>query len=1178
MRFLYILFLLTTLTFQINAQSNFWKNINENEFATQNNQRKIIPASYRAMELNFSGIKAALSAAPDRWSAQEGLLLQNIPMPDGTNLDFRVFYDPIMHPDLAAQYPDIRSYTGFCDSDPTAMLRFDVTPAGFHAMLLSAKYGTVFIDPFSIGDTLHYQSYYRSEFYKTTLKTFECGVDDEPGAPAELMGGVQERAGDCQLRTYRLALACTGEYATFHGSTTAGALAAMNTTMMRVNGVYEKEFAIRMILIANNASIIYLNASTDPYTNDNGGTMLGENQTTLDNVIGTANYDIGHVFSTGGGGVAYLNSPCTVDKAGGVTGLGSPVGDAFDIDYVAHEMGHQFGGNHTFSACSGNENSSTAVEPGSGSTIMAYAGICGNTLNIQPHSDPYFSAITLAEVAANVISGNSSTCAVVTPLSNQPPTANAGADYSIPKSTPFILTGSGTDPNGVDVLTYCWEQNNPGVISNTAPPTATQTTGPVFRSISPTTDNFRIFPKLSDIVNNTSTPWEVLPSVARTLNFRLTVRDNKEGGGCTKEDDMSVTVVNTSGPFAVTVPTNTGISWTVGTTQTVTWNVVGTNAAPINCSGVDILLSTDGGYTYPVTLLTNTSNDGTQSIVVPNNVTTTARIMVRGNGNIFFDISNNNFTIVAATAPTFNMTATNSTQTICVPAEASYALSTQTIAGFSGSVTFSTSGLPMGVIPTFSPSSVAAGAATTLTISNTTGLSGTYNFTITSTSGAISRTLDAVLVANSAPTAMATLSAPANNATNHTTLPTFTWSSVTGATSYTLELSDDAGFSSPVQYTGITGTTYTVPVDLTGGTTYYWRIMGANSCGNGTASTSFQFTTKNITCLVFTSTNVPVTIPTTAATVTSTLSVGASGTIDDIDIASLSGTHTYVQDLIIRLIGPDNTTVRLLNRPCGDYDNFNIRFDDASLLLNANIPCPPVDGNIYKPNQVLSAFNGKSITGTWTLQVQDAAANDGGALNAWGIRLCALNYVLLPVEMVFFKVKAEENKRIVLNWQTASELRNKGFEVQRRRADEVEFSAIGWVDGHGTSQRVYDYQFTDIAVEKGKYYYYRLRQVDEDGKETYTDIEVAALKATGILDVTLYPNPTSDATEVRLSGQPVGETIVQLTSIDGKLLQTITLGEKSLLVRIPTTGLAPGIYMVQVRDEQESWTRKLFVR
>ena len=605
-------------------------------------ERQIVPDSYRTVMLNRIELDNILRQAPheNTVKAKNSPVIISLPLPNGGFGRFRIVESPVMAPELAAKFPEIKTYAGQGIDDGTANVRFDVTPHGFHASVLSA-YGTFYIDPYSKNDITNYISYYTKDLARDpnefTCEVMESNIKEsnEFDNPTSI--------GD-ELRTYRLALACTGEYATFHGGTVPGVLAAMTTSVNRVNQVYENDFAVRMILIANNNLLVYLNAGTDPYTNNNGGTMLGQNQANIDAVIGSANYDIGHVFSTGGGGIAGLSVVCiNGQKARGVTGLFSPIGDPFDIDYVAHEMGHQFAGNHTQNNSGCNANPSTAYEPGSASTIMGYAGVCSPSL--QNNSDPYFHSISQIETGG-FITGAGGTCAVTTATGNTAPSVTIPAGgFTIPISTPFSLTGSATDPDN-DTLTYCWEQFDVGPQGNPNNPVGN---APIFRSFNPKTTGERIFPKITDIINNTQTLGERLPTYTRSLKFRLTVRDNNSGAGGHASQLMQFNVDGASGPFIITAP-NTAITWNEGSTETVTWNVANTSAAPVNCANVNILLSTDGGNTFPVTLASNTPNDGSENITVPNNLTATARVKVEAVGNIFFDMSNANFTIDPASS------------------------------------------------------------------------------------------------------------------------------------------------------------------------------------------------------------------------------------------------------------------------------------------------------------------------------------------------------------------------------------------------------------------------------------------------------------------------------------------------------------------------------------------------
>jgi hypothetical protein len=617
-----------------------------------------LPRRFRALEVDVKALENLLARAPAERSeaaATEPLLLA-LPYPDGTDRLFRVEESPILEPELAARFPEIRTFVAQGIDDPTATARLSLTSLGFHAMVLSTS-GTVFIDPYRRWDARYVLSYFKDEARKAAGADFHCDVKEEsaekeedftrdvPPVPLAVSSGTQ-------LRTYRLALAATGEYSTAvcapNPVAVSCALNAMVVTMNRVDGVYEREVAIRMVLIGNDNLVVYTNGATDPYTNGNGSTMLGENQSNLNSVIGSANYDIGHVVSTGGGGIAQLNVPCTSSKASGVTGQPNPIGDSFDIDYVAHEMGHQFGGSHTFNGttakCSGNRSSSFAYEPGSGTTIMAYAGICGAE-DLQPHSDDIFHTRSFDQIVAFSTGSTGSSCAAITATGNRPPSVNAGGAFTIPKQTPFTLTGSGSDPDG-DPLTYLWEEVDLGsATDSTTILTGDQTAErPIFRSFVPLTVPSRTFPRLSDILNNVAAIGETMPTRNRTMTFRLTARDNRAGGAGVNYASTTVTVSAGAGPFAVTQP-NTALTWSGNSLRMVTWSVAGTNVAPVNCADVAVDLSTDGGNTFATSLAASTPNDGSEMVTIPDTPTTSARVRVSCVGNVFFDISNTNFTI-----------------------------------------------------------------------------------------------------------------------------------------------------------------------------------------------------------------------------------------------------------------------------------------------------------------------------------------------------------------------------------------------------------------------------------------------------------------------------------------------------------------------------------------------------
>ena len=632
---------------QLKEIETTWKNVTL-EALPELSAPRIHASVYQVFQLDVNSIRAALEGVTYREGILNGFIASiDFPYADGTIHQFTAKRNQTMHPAYNAKFPELMTLDAYSTDGSGAYGKWDITPAGLHAMIFIPGQSTIFIDPMFEGNNEYYIVYRKRDFISD--KIMQCDVENfDETKPSQ---NNKSMFGTCELRTYRLALSATAEYTTFHGGTVALAAAAQVVTMNRVNGVYEKDIAITMVIIPNNNSLIYTTAATDPYTNGTPGTMINQNQTNVDAVIGSSNYDIGHVFGTNSGGLAGLGVVCTGgQKARGVTGSGAPIGDPFDIDYVAHEMGHQFGGNHTQN---NNCNSVAAArrEPGSASTIMGYAGICAP--NVQNNSDDYFHGYNLQEISNEILS-NGHQCEVITALNNTPPVINStSGNIVVPISTPFILTAHASDVDG-DVLSFLWEQMDNE--ATTQPPVATATGGPNFRSFDPSLDSNRYFPNLASLATNGPFTWEVLPSVARVMDFRLTVKDNHAVGTCNDFIDLTVTTNASAGPFVVTYPSAAGITWVGGSSQTVTWSVANTNVAPINCTDVRILLSVDGGQTYPYVLSPTTANDGTETIVCPNVSTNTARVMVMSGAQTFFDISNNNFTITCGTTqtPVFN--------------------------------------------------------------------------------------------------------------------------------------------------------------------------------------------------------------------------------------------------------------------------------------------------------------------------------------------------------------------------------------------------------------------------------------------------------------------------------------------------------------------------------------------
>ena len=664
------------------SEDDIWQEAERAALTSKQTERRVVPVSYRTLRLNRDGLTRLLNLTPTESPATRGAHM-TLPMPDGSLARFQVKESPIMEPGLAAQFPEIKSYSGQGIDDPTATTRFDWTPTGFHAMALSA-HATVIVEPYSKEDTNVYISYYKSDMPKQAGH-FQCLVPGDDAPSAEMPGEQFHLANDktssiangTALRVYRLAVAATGEYTQAYGrGTVNGALDAIITNINLVNAIYERELAIRLVLVNGEASVIFTNPATDGYTNNDGNKLAGENQSKLDSLIGSGNYDIGFLFDSSPVGSVRFNIQglaggvgivCVGGKKaqGVVVFYATPPSDLEGIHSVAHEIGHQLGASHTFNGVFGgcgsnNRFAATAYEPGSGATIMSYGFLippdngllCGSE---GLHStEVYFHTASVEQIVNYITNGTGGTCARQIATGNNPPSVVAGENYNIPRSTPFTLTATGSDPDG-DALTYCWEEFDLGAA---APPDTDDGSRPIFRSFAPVTSPSRTFPQLPDILTGTPTFGESLPTTTRALNFRVTARDNRSGGGGVSISSMRVNVKSNSGPFIVTEPKGEEI-WTGGSLKTVTWEVANTSSSPVKCKDVAILLSTDGGDTFPIALARSTPNDGSEPVTVPNIPTNAARIKVEALGNIFFNVSKASFTIAPGVDCSFNVSPVN---------------------------------------------------------------------------------------------------------------------------------------------------------------------------------------------------------------------------------------------------------------------------------------------------------------------------------------------------------------------------------------------------------------------------------------------------------------------------------------------------------------------------------------
>jgi len=960
------------------TQSFYWEKIKNTPSEKTSILKNFDKNKYQLFSLNLDNFKILLADVPSRKNiGSSPMVVINFPDKKGNMERFQVSETSTLAPEIAIKYPNIKTYIGFSLDNPGGRIRFSVTPQGLKTMSTYPNKPALFTVPLNKGDESLYITYDRS-MRIDSKKDFECLTENE-NVPIKEIISFNRDANDQILRTLRIAISTTGEYTNFwddgddtNGDAQEDALAALVSTLNRTNEVFEVDMAITFQLVTG-TEIIYPTSSTDPYT----GSFNSQLQSTLTSEVGESNYDIGHLFNYGGnnGNAGCIGCVCVDGQKGSgfsshsfTDNDGGPnMDDFFDIDYVPHEIGHQMGGNHTFSQS--NEGTGVNYEPGSGTTIMGYAGITGAN-DVQDHSDPYFHYGTINQVLNNL---DTRTCWTSTEITNNPPVADAGDDYTIPQGTAFKLVGSATDSDEEDVLTYTWEQVDSGTTtsSNFGP---AKTSGAVWRSRPPSTNPTRYMPARSRVLSGEltetnpqetedNTSWETVSTVGRALNFALTVRDRSETNGVgqfpqSDFDLMTVTVDGDSGPFAVTSQT-TNETWNVGESQIVTWDVAGTDTGSVNTSTVNIYLSTDGGLTFPFSAASNVANDGSHTFSVPpaDGDSDQLRVMVEGNDNIFYAINSTNFSLQESE---FAMTVEEPSVTVCSPNDVIYNFTYNTFLGFTGTTSFSTEGLPSGLSATFSSNTASTdGEGIELVISNIGVLNeGTYNFQITGTSGAIVKSTDVDFSVFSNILEIPVLTSPSMNITGVGLSPVFSWEEISNTSSYDIEIATDQQFSSVLFSENISTNSFS-GASLEESTVYYWRVKAKNTCGEGDFSEISSFTTQN--CSVCFSDGNTSYVTSTTRVVFNTIdnSSGKPGAYSDYTDISTTVRPDEIHDLTVQVNTDGDYIVHTKvwidwNQDC-DFDDVNEEYDlgtaenvaDAATTLSPlsiTIPSDAIEG------------------------------------------------------------------------------------------------------------------------------------------------------------------------------------------------------------------------------------------
>lgn len=1173
---------------------------------------------YRSLSLDLSRLQEVLRRAPLEGSKSAPVVV-SLPLPNGKMARFAVEASPVMMPKLAAKYPSIQSFSGKSLDDLAFGVRFDLGAGVFHAAIHTLD-GMVYIDPYASNQaTGYYFSYFTKDLdlSQTEMASLSCGLNTTELAREEprrettnTTPGLTLRGSVAQpLRTYRLALACTGEYAQANGGTVEKILASMNTALNRVNQIFIRETAVKLMLIDNNDTLIFLDAATDPYNEPaSAPTLLTVNPSVLNARIGLTGYDVGHVFTRGCtnniGGIAAPATVCKDTKGRGVTCFFRTDINFIAVSVMAHEIGHQFSCKHSWNNCPDFQDqlaSESAYEPGSGSTIMSYAGSCTNN-NVSDKSDDYYSTGSLEEFITFSREMDGNGCATQVPTPNNVPTVNIGhrSNMVIPIGTPFALTATGTDPDG-DPLTYCWEQFDLGPVRNLGDP---QGTTPIFRSLPPSTSTTRTFPQLSDLVENVSRNTEVLPTYSRQLNFRCTVRDNHPSAGAVAWQSIRLQATDQAGPFLVKSPNLGTEVMKAGDDVAITWDVAKTNLAPVNCRYVNIRLSVDGGFSFPFLLAENALNDGSEKVTLPNMISNNARIKVEAVDNVFFDISNNNFAIMANPVPTFVLgVSPYSLPLNCQPTAVEYKISNATFGGFNNVVRLDIlpGSLPPGITASFSANNLRGGETSTLKLTVQNVLRDTVEFTlraIAQGADTVLRTLS--LVTLSTDFSNLALKSPNNGQTGIQLSTILRWQKTPAARSYTVELSESPKFGTTnlAQASNVTIDTFAPNKILKDNTLHYWRVRPENECGPGQYSEPFVFHTSLTSCKRQSST-AAVNIPSrNNPTVESRINVTDAGTITDINIPNIDIDYQTVNLVKVSLVSPKGTVVVLYDQACtGRTGIMKVGFDDEApgVITAGTATCPPDDGIVFKPKEALKILQGESIQGAWILRVQVIRSEAGtvGAVNSWVIEFCsnlvASNPTLLNNKGV--KVSRNNNKTIG------------GTDLQAQDVDATPaqllytLTRVPAAGGLRLTDKLLEVgdQFTQADIDASRLKYTHnggtgtsdaFFFVVQDGKGGFlpiTRFNIEIDQSTGLGEVPLpfavklYPNPTQDLLNLEFEQNLPTEGVLSIFNLQGQLLYQRTVNQGVKNHTIATQQWPAGAYLLHLNTGKGSMRRQFAV-
>ncbi len=954
------------------TQQNYWEKVSDESAKQASIPKKLSKSAPNVYELDhkiFTNELSKLKSESDR-------ALVYFPDENGKMIAYRIQKIHQLSPELSQKYPDIQSYKGVNVLQPEETIWVSSSSMGIQTM--SLKQGkTTFIES---QKGVPYYYVFSSKMDQEGLMPFVCETKSHDHT-LDKYAGETSIPTESLLRTFRVAISASGEYTAYHGGTVAGALSAINATLSRVNGVFSRDLGIQLQLVEGEEKIIFTDPETDPFGSD----LNSEIQTVLNDSIGASNYDIGHLFHQGSsnGNAGFIGGLCVDNKKGSAFTSGqSPQGDVFDIDYVIHEMGHQLGANHTWSYES--EGSGAQVEPGSGTTIMSYAGIVAGE-NISSHASDYFHGISIYQI--NRILNNSS-CGVSVNNGNYYPEIVPPRNYTIPIGTPFKLKGVAVDANNKDILTYNWEQIDNGVVTS-ATFGPENPIGASFRSRPSTTSSQRYFPNINSVLANELTlsnpimfdSWETLSNIPRSYQFMLTVRDNATSGGAVTQVANNITVTQEAGPFKVNSQA-VAINHKGGDALVVEWDVAKTDLKKINEQTVSVLYAVDG-KNYDNTLASKVPNSGSAQVVLPNTTTTQGRIMVAAESSVFFAINKGD---ISVEEQAFAVEGSQLKAVMCVSGQALLPFSYRTNSNAAASL--SVENVPTGVSISSTVTNLSSdGESFTLQINaGATAQAGAYTTLLHISSSEHTQTVPIKIIIRDTALSIPELTSPAHNTQGVTSGVLLEWEPDNNAAYFEVEWSTASNFAT---LSGTQTTTFNrvEPGNLSSDTLYYWRVKKINDCGSSAFSNPFSFSTLPINCIEKSASDVPISLPSEGVhTKKSTLTFTQDIPISSIKV-SVNIEHSWVSDLEIHLEAPDGTIVPLMILNCGSGQNIVATFSDDATPFSCINSTPVVSGTVA-PLGKLSVLKGKTLKGTWTLTVMDTADQDGGKINSFSLNAC----------------------------------------------------------------------------------------------------------------------------------------------------------------------------------------------